>query len=199
MSVVALWFYTLLSWQVMCLAAATESGSPLLAPVLSSGALQSLMQSGDAGVRAAAASTMTKLSIKAKALLNDSSELTQILNTVLAVLKNAVNPGSGDATDGGKLAQAGTKVSFSKHDITAASTSSASSSSSSSSSTKAKGGKGGKATAPGGGGGRHGSGGTEKKGASSALSSFQDSLGSSAEGGAFVSAERAIEVSSSYL
>jgi hypothetical protein len=75
--------------EVMCLAAASEGGSVLLAPLVSTGALQSLLQSSSAGIRAAAASTMTKLTIKAKALNEESIELSDILATVLSVLKTS--------------------------------------------------------------------------------------------------------------
>lgn len=75
--------------EVMCLAASTEIGGSLLAPILSSGALHTLLNVSSLSVRAAAASTITKLSIKAKALKEDSPEISQILNAVLDVLKNS--------------------------------------------------------------------------------------------------------------
>ena len=75
--------------EVTCLAAATDSGSGLLASILDSGALRTLMQSPNSSTRAAAASTMTKLSIKAKALTEESPEMAQILNTAFDVLKMA--------------------------------------------------------------------------------------------------------------
>ncbi len=50
------------------------------------------MHSPYSGTRAAAASTITKLSLKAKALNEDSAEVAQILNTVLGVLKTANQP-----------------------------------------------------------------------------------------------------------
>lgn len=77
--------------EVMCLAASTESAASLLAPVVSSGALGNLMKSPSTAIRAAAASTMTKLSIKAKALTEDAAEVSHVLNTVLTVLKAASN------------------------------------------------------------------------------------------------------------
>jgi hypothetical protein len=55
------------------------------------GVLRQLMMSPNPGTRAAAASTMTKLSIKAKALTEDSSEVSSILNAVLDVLKIAIS------------------------------------------------------------------------------------------------------------
>jgi hypothetical protein len=75
--------------EVMCLAASTESGGTLLAPILSCGALHGLLKVPSHSVRAAAASTITKLSIKAKALKEDSPEISQILNAVLDILKNS--------------------------------------------------------------------------------------------------------------
>ena len=54
---------------------------------VSSGVLTSLLHSPSAGTQAAAASTLTKLAIKAKAMTADSKEVGQVMNTVLAVLK----------------------------------------------------------------------------------------------------------------
>ena len=48
--------------ETMCLAAGSDSGSALLSVLVSSGALTSLLQSPSTSVRAAAASTMTKVS-----------------------------------------------------------------------------------------------------------------------------------------
>ena len=54
---------------------------------VSSGVLSTLLHSPSAGTQAAAASTLTKLAIKAKAMTADSKEVGQVMNTVLAVLK----------------------------------------------------------------------------------------------------------------
>jgi len=78
-----------LASEVMCLAAGTDEGSALLAPVVSSGVLQSLLRSPSQAVQASAASTLTKLSIKAKALSNNSPEIAQILNAVLVSIKSS--------------------------------------------------------------------------------------------------------------
>ena len=75
--------------EVLCLAAASEGGGSLLAPIVSSGSLQSLMTSANPNTRAAAASAMTKLSLQAKALKQDSPETSQMLNVVLEVLKSS--------------------------------------------------------------------------------------------------------------
>jgi hypothetical protein len=75
--------------EVMCLAATCESGSAQLSPIVSSGALQTLMRSPLPTTRAAAASAMTKLSLQAKALKEDSPETSEMLNVVLGVLKSA--------------------------------------------------------------------------------------------------------------
>lgn len=83
--------------EVICLAAAMESGAVLLSSVVSSGTLTTLLHAPSAGIRAAAASTITKLSLKAKALSEDSAEVAQILNTALSVLKAVNNPLSADA------------------------------------------------------------------------------------------------------
>ena len=106
--------------EVMCQAASTEGGPPLLAPVLSSGVLEQLLQSSNQGIRAAAAATMTKLSIKAKAFENESgSELTTILNSVVGVLKNSslcrLDPKTATKVDSKSVAETGL-VSFSKLD-----------------------------------------------------------------------------------
>lgn len=78
-----------LAAEVMCLAASNTEASSQLSSIVANGTLTTLLHSPYAGTRAAAASTITKLSLKAKALSEDSAEVSQILNTVLAVLKSA--------------------------------------------------------------------------------------------------------------
>jgi hypothetical protein len=78
--------------EVICLSSALESGATLLSSVVASGTLNTLLHAPSPSIRAAAASTITKLSIKAKALTQDSAEVSQILNTALAVLKSANAP-----------------------------------------------------------------------------------------------------------
>ncbi len=73
--------------EVMCLAAAVDGGQELLALALSSGAIHELLKSGNPGIRAAAASTITKLSLKAKALEEDTPEVSAVLNAALDVIK----------------------------------------------------------------------------------------------------------------
>jgi tetratricopeptide (TPR) repeat protein len=73
--------------EVLCLASASEGGGALLAPIVSSGSLQTLMMSANPNTRAAAAAAMTKLSLQAKALKQDSPETAQMLHVVLEVLK----------------------------------------------------------------------------------------------------------------
>ena len=77
------------SAEVMCLASSCESGSAQLSTAVASGALQTLMRSPKPGTRAAAASALTKLSLQAKALKEDSPETSQMLNVVLDVLKSS--------------------------------------------------------------------------------------------------------------
>lgn len=93
--------------EVMCLASTCESGSALLANVIESGALQTLMRSPLATTRAAAASALTKLSLQAKALKEDSPETSEMLNVVLEVLKNAAAVSASEAANksGGKGAK----------------------------------------------------------------------------------------------
>lgn len=74
--------------EVLCLASSSDSGSGLLTSIVSAGILHQLMMSKSAGIRAAIASTLTKLSLKAKAFREDSSEIAEILNTVLSVLQS---------------------------------------------------------------------------------------------------------------
>lgn len=88
-----------LASEVMCLAAGTEEGSTLLAPLVSSGILQSLLHAPSQAVQAAAASTYTKLSIKAKALDNMSPEIAQILNAVLVSIKRSSNKESSSESE----------------------------------------------------------------------------------------------------
>jgi hypothetical protein len=78
--------------EVICLSSALESGAALLSSVVASGTLSTLLHAPSPSIRAAAASTITKLSIKAKALTQDSAEVSQIMNTALAVLKSANAP-----------------------------------------------------------------------------------------------------------
>lgn len=76
--------------EVFCLAASSETGCPLLSAAVVSGTLQTLLKHGtSSGVRAAAAATITKLSLRAKALEDDETDLTSILNTVVEVLKTS--------------------------------------------------------------------------------------------------------------
>lgn len=104
--------------EVFCLAASVESATGMLEPIVSSGVLNLLLQSSAPDVRAAAASTMTKLSLKAKALATDSSETTHALNVALTVLKNAVQfqNDTGSAADDIDLTHRLTSVSFSNLD-----------------------------------------------------------------------------------
>jgi len=74
--------------EVLCLAASADAGQELLATALQSGAIHGLLQSTHAGIRAAAASTITKLSIRAKALNEDSPEVSAVMNAALDVLRS---------------------------------------------------------------------------------------------------------------
>jgi hypothetical protein len=114
--------------EVMCLCASSENGQPLLGPVVSANVLNTLLESPHEGIKAAAAATITKLSLKAKAFENeDTDELTSILNSVLNVLKHsslsALNnsadssKGQSSAVNGaGKGASSTGLISFSKLD-----------------------------------------------------------------------------------
>lgn len=104
--------------EVFCLAASVEGATGMLEPIVSSGVLNLLLQSAAADVRAAAASTLTKLSLKAKALATDSDETTKSLNISLAVLKNAVQLQNAIAgsVDELELSNRLTNVSFSNLD-----------------------------------------------------------------------------------
>jgi len=73
--------------EVLCLAASADSGQELLATALESGAIHNLLKSPHAGIRAAAASTITKLSIRAKAMHEDSPEVSAVMNAALDVLR----------------------------------------------------------------------------------------------------------------
>eukprot|EP01034_Spumella_vulgaris_P029108 gene29108-36099_t len=85
--------------EVMCLAASSDASSGQLSSIVSSGVLTTLMHSPYQGTRAAAASTITKLSLKAKALREDSAEIATVLNTVLSVLKTANQTHSGEVSN----------------------------------------------------------------------------------------------------
>jgi hypothetical protein len=106
--------------EVICQAAGVEDAAGLLEPLVGSGAMDALLKSPIMNIRAAAASATTKLSIKAKALSEDASELSHILNTVFSVLKNsplnAARPK--DSKDESNDGASENKVSFSKFDST---------------------------------------------------------------------------------
>lgn len=76
--------------ELLCLASSNETASSLLSPIVSSGSITILMQSSNSHTRAAAAAALTKLSIKSKALKEDSPETTRTLNVVLDILKSTV-------------------------------------------------------------------------------------------------------------
>lgn len=84
--------------EVVCLASATTEGAELLRPLLESGAItQSLLKSPQPATRAAAAAALTKLSIKAKALEQDSPEISQVLNAAFDVIRMEVKKIEGAA------------------------------------------------------------------------------------------------------
>ncbi len=79
-----------LAAEVICQASATDSGAELLRPLLEGGAIQGLLASPLPSTRAAAAAALTKLSIKAKALQEDSPEVAAVLNAAFDVLRMEV-------------------------------------------------------------------------------------------------------------
>jgi tetratricopeptide (TPR) repeat protein len=74
--------------EVLCLAAGLESVSHLLSSLVAGNVVHVLLRSDSPNVRAAAASVLTKLSLKAQALTRESEEVAQILNAVTPVLKS---------------------------------------------------------------------------------------------------------------
>eukprot|EP01041_Mallomonas_annulata_P007218 gene7218-14717_t len=104
--------------EVLCLSASSESGAPLLAPAVSSGALHSLLQSPVSNTRAAAASALTKLSLKAKALSEDSPEISQTMNVVLDVIRQAAaTTTSTSISNDSSVTAGGTVVNTSKSEL----------------------------------------------------------------------------------
>jgi hypothetical protein len=103
--------------EVICLAASEPSCHPVLAPLLSSSVLTSLMEhSPFVATRAAAASTLTKLGLKAAAIKNSSDEIASYLNTISDILQlNCTSRGGNDY--GGGVGKG--LVSFSAFDNTA--------------------------------------------------------------------------------
>lgn len=75
--------------EVICLASSVESLSALMTFLVERGVLHSLVSSTIPGVCAAAASAMTKLAIKSKALERNSDENSLILNAVLSVVRSS--------------------------------------------------------------------------------------------------------------
>lgn len=78
----------LISLETLSLAASHEVTISSLASVVSTGVLQSCILSQNVAIKALAVSTLTKLSIKASALNDDSSEVAEILNVVLSIVKS---------------------------------------------------------------------------------------------------------------
>ena len=78
--------------EVITLIASNESTIPLLSSLFESGVLQRLMSmSTSPSIKTAAASVITKLSIRAKAFSKNSSELDTILNISLEIIKKYSN------------------------------------------------------------------------------------------------------------
>ena len=78
--------------------------SSITAPVISLQALTPLLTAPSYSIRSAAAATVSKLSIKAKAFEENSNEISVILNTVMSVLKAAaggVDKDQGDSLSDG--------------------------------------------------------------------------------------------------
>jgi tetratricopeptide (TPR) repeat protein len=80
---------TKISSEVLCLASGADSSVALLKPVVELGILESLIHYNDNEIKSNAASALTKLAIKSKALTSDSPENSEILNTVHSILKNS--------------------------------------------------------------------------------------------------------------
>mmetsp|Transcript_65295 Transcript_65295/g.131321 ORF Transcript_65295/g.131321 Transcript_65295/m.131321 type:complete len:993 (+) Transcript_65295:77-3055(+) len=76
-----------LAAEALCLAASTESGRSLLAPVVEAGTLDALLDCPNARARSAAASTLAKLGVASKALSSDSPDTGRLLNTAMLLLK----------------------------------------------------------------------------------------------------------------
>jgi len=118
-----------LAAEVLCLASASEDGGALISSLVNAGALKTLLQSPNSSTRAAAASALTKLSLKAKAMAEESSEVAQVLNTAFDVLRVAVQTSSSSSSS--SLSSSGDKqpsllVSFSAFDVTSSTASSSS-------------------------------------------------------------------------
>ncbi len=73
--------------EIICLAASADTGQEMLAVAVDSGAVYGLLRSPHAGIRAAAASAITKLSLRAKAMQEDSPEVSSVMNAALDVLR----------------------------------------------------------------------------------------------------------------
>lgn len=132
-----LWYRdTPLAWECvaeeLCLAANVSSLSSVVSFFLSQQYVQQLLQSASPGVRAAAASIITKVTLQqqqqSKVLHKGSTEAELLLNAVLSVFKHYRNIHSSHATNGyetdaisSKVANSSTGqlVSFSAHDVTA--------------------------------------------------------------------------------
>lgn len=85
--------------ECLCLIASSEAGTPLLSSVIPTGAMELLLKSNNAAIASAAASTMTKLSLKAKALQEESPEIAHVMNTATTILKQQSGSNKVDPND----------------------------------------------------------------------------------------------------
>jgi tetratricopeptide (TPR) repeat protein len=99
---------TKIASEVLCLASGTDSSVALLKPIVELGILESLIHYNDNEIKSNAASALTKLAIKSKALTSDSPENSEILNTVHSILKSS-NSSSSDLKDNNKQLQSSTE------------------------------------------------------------------------------------------
>lgn len=75
--------------EVLSLAAMNDSTSSMLAPIVESNILTLLLKAENSNIRTSIAATMTKLSLKAKAIKHDSAEVSTMLNIISDVFKHA--------------------------------------------------------------------------------------------------------------
>ena len=100
--------------EVMCYCASTDTASPLLTLAVSSGTLHRLLSAKRSATRAAAASTLTKLALKAKALDEKAPDIAQAVNIALDVVKNANAITSANANNKTKVSPASNLNTLSK-------------------------------------------------------------------------------------
>jgi len=80
---------------VIAAASSSDSGRVLLGPIIETGALSALLQSGDAGTRSGAASALAKIGLAAKVIGREERETIELLGVGVELLCGVGDEGEG--------------------------------------------------------------------------------------------------------